>query len=58
MTDEVFNTKISQLGAWLSNMHLLCDTMQREVLYDSLEKATKDIKEGRNIDLSKFYITV
>ena len=51
MTDEKFNKNLKMLEAWLNNVRLLCDTMQRDSLYFALEKAIRDIKEGNTINL-------
>ena len=52
MTDENFNKSAEKLGAFINNLNLLCDTSQREALICCLKKATKDIKEGRQIKLN------
>ena len=52
MIDENFNKNVEKLGAFINNLNLLCDTAQREALIDCLKKATKDIKEGRQIRLN------
>lgn len=53
MTDERFNENMKKLEAFLHNLHLMCDTTQREVFYDCLTKATKDIKKGNMISFDK-----
>ena len=53
MTDEKFNEKMKTLETFLHNFHLMCDTTQREVLFDCLKKGSKDIKEGKLISFDK-----
>lgn len=58
MTDDRFNEKMKQLEAFLHNVHLMCDTMQREVLYDCLTKAVEDIKSGNTISFNKLLFEI
>lgn len=58
MTDERFNQNMKKLEAFLHNLHLMCDTMQREVFYDCLIKATQDIKRGDMISFDKMLFEV
>lgn len=58
MTDERFNENMKKLEAFLHNLHLMCDTAQREVFYDCLNKATKDIKKGNMISFNKMLFEV
>ena len=53
MTDEKFNEKMKTLEAFLHNFHLMCDTTQREVLFDCLNKAVKDVEKGKMISFEK-----
>lgn len=53
MTDENFNKMMKKLETFLHNLHLLSDTMQREVLFDCLKKAQKQIKDGKMISFDK-----
>lgn len=58
MKDENFNKLMKKLEAFLHNLHLLSDTMQREVLLDCLKKAQKQIKDGKMISFDKLLFEV
>ena len=58
MTDENFNKIMNKLEVFLHNLHLLSDTMQREVLVDCLKKAEKQIKDGKMVSFEKLLFEV
>ena len=49
MTDENFNKMMKKLEVFLHNVHLLSDTVQRDVLYDCLKKAEKLLSKFQTI---------
>ena len=52
MKDELFVKNVEKLGAFINNLNLLSDTAQREFLLDSIKKASKDIKAGKQVKLN------